>query len=421
MQYMMKMNKLPLLALFLTFLSAIPVLSQSEGLTSSPYSLYGLGVINQTSIGRTNGMGYSGIGLKSDTEINNLNPANFALTPQNSFFYDVGIRGKHNSYSNRINDEAKTTFNFSNLALAFRIMDRLGAGIALVPYTDVGYTLVGVKTNIEGSEESFESNVNGLGGMSDLKFNLGYGITDNLRIGASFSVLFGKIEEEESFQVYGSALVSTEDTNYSGARLGLGLQYDLTNKITIGSTVQLPTSLKGSVRRSVIKSLDGVEIDVEEDESDTVADFNMPLELGVGLSTNFLKSFTLNADYKKNYWSDTGQTENIGTYVDQDIYAVGLEFVKNAASYKFNQRIRYRTGFNYDTGYLSINDEKINGYNFTAGIGLPIGRGNNSMLNLSYSYGSSGQIENILVKENYHVLTLNLSLEDLWFKKRKTD
>ena len=160
MQYMMKMNKLPLFALFLTFLSAIPVLSQSEGLTSSPYSLYGLGVINQTSIGRTNGMGYSGIGLKSDTEINNLNPANFALTPQNSFFYDVGIRGKHNSYSNRINDEAKTTFNFSNLALAFRIMDRLGAGIALVPYTDVGYTLVGVKTNIEGSEESFESKVN---------------------------------------------------------------------------------------------------------------------------------------------------------------------------------------------------------------------------------------------------------------------
>lgn len=399
----------------------MPGLGQSEGLTSSPYSLYGLGVINQTSIGRTNGMGYSGIALKSDTEINNLNPANFALTPQNSFFYDVGIRGKHNNYSNRINDEAKTTVNFSNLALAFRIADRLGAGIALVPYTDVGYTLVGIKTNIEGSEESFESNVSGLGGMSDFKFNLGYGITDKLRFGASFSILFGKIEEEESFVLYSSSFVSTEDTNYNGLRAGLGLQLDLTNNITLGSTMQFPTNLKGSVRRSVIKSLEGVEIDVEEDESDGVADFHMPLELGVGLSTNFLKSFTLNADYKKNYWSDTGQTENIGTYVDQDIYALGLEYVKNAGSYKFGQRIRYRAGFNYDTGYLSINDQIIDGYNFTAGIGVPIGRGNNSMLNLSYAYGSTGMIENILVKENYHVLTLNLSLEDLWFKKRKTD
>ncbi|MCM4162464.1 MULTISPECIES: OmpP1/FadL family transporter [unclassified Arenibacter] len=418
---MMKRNKLPLLALFLIFLFAIPALGQSEGLTSSPYSLYGLGVINQTSIGRTNGTGYSGIALKSDTEINNLNPANFALIPQNSFFYDVGLRGKYNNYSNRINDETKTTVNFSNLALAFRIADRLGAGIAIVPYTDVGYTLLGVKTNIEGSEDTFESNVNGLGGMSDLKLNLGYGITDNLRFGASFSILFGKIEEEESFQVYSSALVSTEDTNYSGTRFGLGLQYDLTNTITIGSTVQFPTRLKGSVRRSVVKSLVGVEIQVEEDESDTVADFKMPLELGVGLSTNFLKFFTLNTDYKKNYWSDTGQAENIGTYMDQDIYAVGLEFVRNANSYKYNQRIRYRSGFNHDSGYLSINGEKIEGHNFTAGIGLPIGRGNNSMINLSYSYGSSGLIENILVKENYHVLTLNLSLEDLWFKKRKTD
>jgi opacity protein-like surface antigen len=418
---MMKMNKLLLFALYLTLSTTIPILAQSEGLTSSPYSLYGLGVINQTSIGRTNAMGYSGIALKSDTEINNLNPANFALTPQNSFFYDIGIRGKYNNYSNRVNDEAKTTVNFSNLSLAFRIADRLGAGIALVPYSDVGYTLIGVKTNIEGANESFQSNVNGLGGLSDFKFNLGYGITDDLRFGASFSILFGKIEEEESFQIDNSTFNSTEDTNYSGPRFGLGMQYGLTKNITLGSTVQFPTSLKGSLRRSVIKSLDGVEITVEEDENDTVDDFKMPLELGFGLSANFLKSFTINADYKKNYWNDTGQSENIGKYVDQDIYALGLEFVKNSAGYKYGQRIRYRTGFNYDTGYITKHDSKVGGQNFTVGIGLPIGQGNNSMLNLSYSYGSTGQIENILIKENYHVLTLNLSLEDLWFKKRKTD
>ena len=53
--------------------------AQSEALTSSPYSLYGLGVINQTSIGKFNGLGYSGIGIKSPYEINNLNPANYAL------------------------------------------------------------------------------------------------------------------------------------------------------------------------------------------------------------------------------------------------------------------------------------------------------------------------------------------------------
>ncbi len=173
------------------------------------------------------------------------------------------------------------------------------------------------------------------------------------------------------------------------------------------------------IKRSVTKSLDGTEITVEDGESDSSSDFNMPLELGIGLSTNIMDSFTLSADYKKNYWNATGQTESLGSYSDQDIYGIGLEYVKNPTGYKYTDRIRYRTGFNYDNGYLSINGKKVEGYNITAGIGIPIGQGQRSMMNLSYSYGSKGQIQNILIKENFHLLTLNLSLEDLWFQKRK--
>ena len=114
-------------------LSLGPLAAQSEGLTSSPYSLYGLGAINQTSIGAANSMGYSGIGLRTDSGINNLNPATYALIPQNSFFYDVGVVGEFNSFENQSDTESKTTLNFSNLAFAFRIEERLGAGIALIP------------------------------------------------------------------------------------------------------------------------------------------------------------------------------------------------------------------------------------------------------------------------------------------------
>lgn len=309
--------------------------------------------------------------------------------------------------------------NFSNLAVAFRITEGLGAGITMVPYSDVGYSLGGIKTNIEGSTETFESNVSGVGGLSDLKLNLGYAVTDNLRFGASASFLFGNIEEEESFTVSQSTFSAIETTNYSGLRMGLGLQFDFSDKFTMGSVVQFPTSLEGNLKRSASKYLDGTEITVEADESDTAADFDMPLELGFGFSAKFLESLTLSADYKKNFWSDTGQIENLGTYEDQDIYAMGLEYVKDPSSYKYAQRIRYRAGYNYDNGYLSINGVKVNGYNITAGVGIPIGQSQRSMLNISYSYGSKGQIQNILVKENFHLVTLNFSLEDLWFQKRK--
>ncbi|MEO9893358.1 hypothetical protein [Aurantibacter sp.] len=415
------MNKNLLLTIVITILAVNLITAQSEGLTSSPYSLYGLGVINQTSVGFTNGLGYSGIGIGTDSEINNLNAANYALIPQNSFFYDIGVKGEFNQYSNLADDESKSTMNFSNLAIAFRIAEGIGAGITMVPYSDVGYSLVGVKTNIEGSNEDFESNVSGLGALSDLKFNLGYAVNDDLRFGLSGSFLFGNIEEQESFIISQSTFLSTETTNYSGFRLGFGMQYDFSEKFTLGSTIQFPTTLNGNLKRSVLKSLDGVEITVEDDVSDSADNFNMPLEVGIGISTNFYKGFTLSADYKKNYWSETGQAENLGAYEDQDIYALGLEYVKNPQSYKYGDRIRYRAGYNYDNGYLAINGIKVDGYNLTAGIGLPIGKRSRSLMNLSYAYGSKGKVQNILVKENFHLLTLNMSLEDIWFQKRKID
>ncbi|MFC4096179.1 hypothetical protein [Euzebyella saccharophila] len=104
---------------------------------------------------------------------------------------------------------------------------------------------------------------------------------------------------------------------------------------------------------------------------------------------------------------------------NQSIYAVGLEYEKNSDSFKYVDRIQYRLGYNYDTGYLSMNGTKIDGYSFTAGIGLPVGQGWKSRLNLSYSYGSQGQIQNIMIRENFHLVTLNLGLKDVWFQKRR--
>ena len=418
----MKMNN-RLLAFFILSITAgtRSANAQSEGLTSSPYSLYGLGIINQNGIGRSNGMGYTGVGLKSATEINNLNPAHYALIPENTFFYDLGVTGEYNNYSNISYTEQRSSLNFSNLALAFRIIEKLGAGITLVPYSDVGYSLVGIQTNIEGSNEVFESNVSGLGGLNDLRFNIGYGITDRLRIGLTGSLLFGNIEEVESFQISSSGFELTETTNYSGLRLGFGFQHDLTDHITLGSTIQYPTRLKGRLKQSVHKVLDGSEIIVEEEGRGEVSDFNMPLEIGFGMSARVFGSLLIGADYKKNYWESTGDGQKIGKFTDQDVYALGFEYQRNPLGYKYSDRIRYRGGFNYDTGYLALNDTKIEGYSITAGVGLPLNAFTGSQINLSYAYGSKGQLQNILVREDYHILTLNLSLADLWFRKRRVE
>ena len=421
MQYTMKITKISYLISTLIFLiSNQIVIAQSEALTSSPYSLYGLGIINQTSIGKSNALGYTGIGRKTATEINNLNPSNYALIPQNSFFYDIGVTGEINNYSNRGYNENKTNFNFSNLAIAFRVSEGLGAGITMVPYSDVGYSLVGIQSNIEGSTETFESSVTGLGSLSDLKFNIGYSFTNKIRFGLTASFLFGNIEENESISLSSSSLSLTETTNYNGVRFGLGAQYDINDKISVGSTVQFPTSLKASLDRTVSKVINSAtEIEVETNEYDSASNFDLPLEIGFGFNANVFKSLSFSADYKKNFWDTTNQSELAGTYADQDIFGLGFEYINNNESFKFGDRINYRLGYNYDNGYLKVNNQKIDGYNITAGVGLPISQQSNSIINLSYSYGSKGRVDNVLIKENYHLFTLNMSLEDLWFRKRK--
>lgn len=405
--------------LFVLFFVKAP--AQSEGLTSSPYSLYGLGVINQVTLGEANGLGYTGIGSKSRSSMNGLNPAAYSLIPKNTFFYDIGIRSEHNAYSNTSDSEDKTNLNFSNLAFAFPITSNLGLGISIIPYSDVGYSLVGIESNIEGASEIFKSNITGLGGLSDLKVNLGYQIVDNIRVGTSLSLLFGNISEEENFVISTSSFQQTKKTNYSGIKLGLGFQFDLTDNLTIGNTINFPTRLNGSSKQSIFKQLDNQDITVELEEQYKVEDFKLPLELGMGISTKLWNQLTVNLDYKKNFWSSTDQKEHIGEYQDQDIYGLGMQYLNNRNGFKYWQRIRFRAGFNYDNGYLSINDRKIDGYGITFGLGLPINKRKNSLINLSYSYGSKGQIQNILIKENYHRLTLNLSLEDFWFGKRKID
>lgn len=417
MQFMMRINYL----LCFLFFPVVTIYAQSEGLTSSPYSLYGLGVVNQTSIGATNGLGYTGIAMKSTEFINNLNPANFSQIPRNSFYYDIGVKSNYNTYQNTNNTEGKTRMNFSNIAFAFPLSKKLGVGITMIPYSDVGYSIIGIETNIEGATETFESNVSGVGGLSDLRINMGYEISPKVRVGANISFLFGNIQEEENFVLSNSYFSLDKSTSYSGARIGLGGQFDLTDSFTIGSTFLLPTVLNGRLKRSVSKILDGTEVSVEDEETANASDFKLPLELGTGISYSFLKGLSLNVDYKKIFWNDTNQKENIGEYKDQDLFGFGLEYVNDVKSYEYWRRIRMRSGYSYDNGYLAINDRKIEGQSFTFGIGLPISNRNRSMLNISYAYGSKGVLQNILIKENYHLVTVNLSLENKWFVKRKVN
>ena len=87
---------------------------------------------------------------------------------------------------------------------------------------------------------------------------------------------------------------------------------------------------------------------------------------------------------------------------------------------KYWDRIQYATGVNFDTGYLEVDGKRVNNAAISFGLSLPL-ENTYSALNISYSYGQKGSISNNLIKENYHKISLNLSLDGIWFIKRKID
>ena len=409
------MNKYPSL-IFFVLLFGLQGYSQSSNLTGSPYSLFGLGVESNSGTGRNSGLGSTGISLDASYGINLYNPAAFATLKENEITFDFGGAAEFNNLAGDDVSEQRTSYNFTNISIAFNHNNDYGIGLTLKPSTSVGYSLIGLENNIEGSAEQFTTNIGGNGGISELRLDYARTFFKNFNVGIKASYLFGKIEESESIVTSNSYLEINETNYYSGAQFGIGLQYKLLDKHNLGFTLDLPTVLKGTKDVIVGKYSNSAYSILEETEDESVDSFYLPLKLGFGYSTKF-KNLLLTADYKKNFWGATNQSDAIGEYTDQNIFGVGASFAMDPTSYKYWKRVDFRMGLNYNSGYLKVDDTNIDTYSASVGIGLPIGK--QSLLNLSYTLAKKGTTESILIKEYVNTLNINISLSDLWFQKRK--
>lgn len=390
--------------------------AQSNNQTSSPYSLFGIGRFNEVNSGITNALGKSGMALSGENSINNLNPAAYAEVGKNSFMFDIGLKGEQNNYSNNQDNNVNTTTNVSNISMALAFSEKSGIGLSLSPYSDVGYLLKGVTSSIEGSQDTYTSYIQGSGGLNNVAANYGYRLTPKLNVGLSGSYFFGKISEDEQLTLGSDVLSVTENSYYSGFRLGAGVQYKATKAFTVAGVVNLPSYLSGTQDRDIDKTVDGLSSS-ETQAAQSIPGFKLPMEIGGGIKYSY-KSYTFNADYKHLFWNATGMQDNIGTFVDSDFFGVGAQYANNKFRSSFLEKFQYRIGCNMDNGYLDVDGVRIKNMAVTSGLGIPLG-GRKSFLNLSYSYGQRGMISTRLVQEKYHAFTINICLEDLWFIKRK--
>jgi len=347
-----------------------------------------------------------------------LNPASFGFLTANHFLFDVGGKVIQTEYKDNETSESRNNVQFSHIGLAFPVTSKSGINIVLKPYTSSSYKITGLKLPIENSIESYYLSVLGSGGLNNLDVSYGYQLSKKWSLGLTTSFLFGNTNDTRNYYVGTTITTIDKDIHYNGIRPIIGLQYQSEALLSFGGVVKFPAQINASKVQSVSTVDNEVTTPLQTGVASNQDDFYLPLELGVGVSAKFKNNLQLTLDYERSFWSSTNQSDLYGSFVDSNRFAMGFLYKKPKERLSYFDRVQYSGGFSFDTGSLEVNNKKIEDKSISIGFSLPIDY-TSSALNISYSYGQRAKISGGLIKENYHKLSLNLSLDGIWFVKRK--
>jgi hypothetical protein len=406
---------------FLVLIFFASFFSYSQSITTSPYSLYGLGSLYEPNFGSIPALGTAGIALSSDSFVNNKNAASLVDIPANNFFFEVGGIAIQSSFEDNLKKENRNNFQFSHFVFAFPINTKSAFSLAMMPYSSSSFKISELKIPIiDGSNEYYYLDVMGTGGLNNLDLSYAYKLSNKLSVGFSASVLFGNTTDERTYTINTSVTSIDKKVSYSGIRPILSSQFKMSPLVTFGLNVKSPTRVNATKTQSVTVENTTGSSSLEIDKISNTDDFYLPLEIGLGVNKSFKNKLNVAFDYEKRFWNATNQSDMYGVFSNQEKFALGFSYQKAKVSRNYFDKIKYAAGANYDTGYLEVDNKKINDKSFSIGVSLPLDH-LSSALFISYSYGEKGQITNSLIQENYHKLTLNLNLDGIWFVKKKMD
>ncbi len=431
--------------LIIVFIALLSISSFSQEGTASPYSFYGIGSLKLKGTVENRSMG--GLSIYTDSiHVNLRNPASFTgndLLSLNNESRPVKytVAGSYTSGTLK-NDDSGTanvsTTTFDYLALAFPV-GKFGVGLGLTPYTAVGYQL-----ETENADGLTTNRFNGQGGLNKAFLGAAYQISDNLSVGINVQYNFGNIQNsviEFRFDEDEVPLLTQSRENNRSDLSGLNVDIGVSYKTMISESLEFVsgitytpesnlTSQNERTFSTVAIANSGQEIVRNTVESDLEAqglqetDLVLPAKFSIGAGIGQPRKWFVGAEYESQQISNF---ENIlyqtsaTNYEDAYRFSLGGFFIPeyNAFSGYF-KRLVYRAGVRFEKTGLVIEQESIDEFGISFGVGVPVGEFF-SNVNLGAEIGRRGTTNNNLIQENFINFQISLSLNDRWFQKRKYD
>ncbi len=417
---------IPLILLLLVIVN-----SYAQKGSVSPYSFFGIGEESITKTVEEISRGEASVADYSNYRIFLSNPASLANLTFTT--YGLGVSNRTLKVNDGLNSERSSATALSYLVLGVPIGDKAGFAFGLQPNTNVGYSLLQEFTDTNNFVT--ESNLFfGNGGTNRVFLGYGRKIHKFATVGIEGSFIFGRLSNNILNRREGVQFASQSETNsnVSGLVLKAGVQYHRLLKkkedieLELGATVSLNSSMinRGNeLLFSLINNPEGVVI-----PRDTILNrafrgtVKNPFKsvFGIGIGKHYTWNMSLEYAYQGAFSFDGGPLgSTVVNYKGASRFSVGGYYLPNFNSVtSYWDRVTYRGGFKYKQTGLVVNNEDINEYGISFGVGMPLGK-DLSTFNIGMEIGKRGTIKSGLIKENYFNFRIGLTLNDKWFLKRK--
>lgn len=425
---LLKINHIKWMLLFCV-LYAFTAQAQNE--ISTPYSSYGIGVINHSSNGILDAMGSVSYAMQDPYYINFRNPASYAAFDSLSFAADIAA----SIYSSKLSQgqmfQKNTYAKPGYIAIGVPVTQHWRTSIGVMPFSDVGYNISEVQhvDNIGDVTYTYS----GEGGLNQLYWGNAFKICKGLSIGLNINYMFGSIFAEsntefEADNYYNSYVWDAYIVN--GIYLNTGIQYFFNagedHRIGIGAVYSNTAYIWANEKR-LVNSYSGQFISttvydtILYDEGDR-GKLRIPQSFGIGLSYTFKNKMTIAGDFTWENLEKFSFLKPTSNMKNAMIGSLGFQYIPNPLSNKFFHKMAFRVGGKFSTGNLIIHNKPITELGVSVGVGVPLTTFNtHSSINILFEYGKRGTQANDLVQEDYFRFSFCFTLQEKWYQRFKID
>ena len=397
------------------------MVASAQANTTSPYSMFGYGILNDYASSAQRAMGGVGYAMNGGRQINTMNPASYSAIDSLTFLWDAGIDAS--ILNSKENDKNVTTIGggLDYITLQFPLSKKMGASIGLLPYSSVGYE---VASDIEHGSEARA----GGGGLNILYAGAAYSPFKGFSLGVNVGYLFG-ININDNYVYAGSSTTLFERViQVRSWDLKVGALYsfnlDKKNKVSIGATYTPKKSLQGNTWGAYYDMTLDTRIDTIGFQSLNGNNYT-PMGIGAGLSYEFDKRFMAEVDFTYQKWADApfakveGFDNNDGklTFDNRWKAAAGFQYTPDQRGNYF-KRINYRLGGYFCHDYVNIAGNNVREMGVTCGLGLPA-PGSKTVVNVGFEYKRRVSSPVKYITEDYLNITLSVNFNQMWFWQNK--